>query len=116
MGEEGESFTLVVGVSSVGGSGGVATTAAGKTRILSWETRSARSVQDGEGREWRRERGPKAMTARRRNRLHKEVCLQKQTGTGGNWYNTVKINQYDLLTGSRSFRRRSFETIKMLSD
>lgn len=56
-------------------------------------------------------RGAKAMTAGRRNRLHKEVCLQKQTGTGGNWYNTVKINQYDLLSGGRSFRGRCFESI-----
>lgn len=47
MGVEGESCTVVVGVGWVGA--GVATTAAGKTMILSWETRSARSVQDRGG-------------------------------------------------------------------
>lgn len=49
MGVEGESCTLVVGVGWLGA--GVATTAAGKAMILSWETRSARSVEDRGG-EW----------------------------------------------------------------
>lgn len=67
-------------------------------------------AKEGEG--GRREGGgAKAMTAGRGNRLHKEVCLQKQTGTGGNWYNTVKINQYDLLSGGSRFRGRRFESI-----